>query len=201
MSEVKKAKVGGGNVGIESKVSVRIRTLLYIRMYEIAVEHKDLAKQIASNNIEHMIDEIKESMISILFSYTCLENYINTIGIDLLQPSEWNQYKGEHVGIIRKWKGISKILANKKWGKPHIVFSDDTEPFKSFLELKDIREKSLVHRQAEFSNIVETRYGITDGTIMVLNCDKAEWACDVVKNMIKKLCENIVNPPTTKWLD
>jgi len=200
MAEIKKVKVGDGVVAIGATAKVQARAELYIHMYKIALEHKDLAKQIASNDIAHMNDEIKEVMISILFAYTCLEGYINTIGKDLLKD-EWNHYKGKSVSIKYKWTGISKALATKKCGKPCIVFSDNEEPFRSFLELKRIREEVLVHRQAEFGDIADTKYGRTEGTINVLNCDKAEWACDVVKNMVKKMYGNTLNHPSIGWLE
>jgi len=184
-------------VGIKDAVSLKTRKDLFMSMYKIAKEHRDLAKQVASNDIKDMPAETDKTMISILFSYTCLEAYINTIGEDILRH-DWQRFKDKR--IEAKWRGVSNFLATKKFGKPHSVFSKDDEPFKSFLELKKIREDYIVHRPAHFGDFVQTKYGNTDGTINVLNCDNAEWACKVVKDMVKNLCDNIENPPSTDWL-
>lgn len=58
------------------RVTPRMRQNLYEHMYEIAKEHRDNAKKLDGKDIR---TEIKESMISILFSCICLEAYINTI--------------------------------------------------------------------------------------------------------------------------
>jgi hypothetical protein len=169
-----------------------------MHMYEIAKEHRDLAKQVAGKDIyKDMKAEIKESMISILFSYTCLEVYINTVGKDRL-GSDWQKYEGGSTEA--KWRGVSTALASKKLGKRHSIFNKSKEPFKSFLELEEIREDYLVHRKPEFGNVVETKYGRTEDAINVFNCDKAEWACKTVKDMVTKLNISIDNPPSATWL-
>ncbi len=186
-------------LGTDAVNSVKVRKELFMRMYKIAKEHRDHAKQVVGDDIqEHMDDEFGEAMISILFSYTCLEAYINTIGKDRL-GDDWQRYEGSSTEA--KWEGVSKSLATKKLGKQHSVFSKNDEPFKLFLELEKIREKYIVHKPAKFSDVTLTKYGNTEGTINVLNCDKAEWACKVVKDMVKKLCDNIENPPSMSWLD
>ena len=197
MAEVKKVQVGNGSVGIHGGTAiVKMRKEMFMTMYEIAKEHRDLAKQAAGKDIhKHMNLEIKESMISILFSYTCLEAYINTIGKDRL-GSDWR----ERQSTADKWTGVSEALATKKHQRPYIVFSEKDEPFKSFLELTKIRVEYLVHRKAEFGDVVQTKYGRTEGTVNVLNCDAAEWACGVVRDMVKMLCENMDNPPSVDWL-
>jgi hypothetical protein len=177
---------------------VKARAELYMLMYKIAREHKDIANKIASNDINDMNNEIKESMISILFSYTCLEAYINTIGKDKL-GNDWQRYE---VGSTEsKWMGVSNLLSSKKKGEAFSIFSKDKEPLKSFLKLEKIREDFIIHRKGHFGDIVSTKYGNTEGTINVLNSEKAEWACKVVKGMIEQLCNNIENPPTTDWLN
>jgi hypothetical protein len=194
-----KNKMGlDGAVGFEGTVTVKIRKELFISMHKIAKEHRDRAKQVASNDIQNMNDEIDESMISILFSYTCLEAFINTIIEDRL-GNDRQRYEG--ISTEAKWMGVSKFLATKKFGKPHSVFSKGDEPFKSFQVLEKIREDYIVHRPAKFGEVTQTKYGNTDGTIDVLNCDNAEWACNVVKNIVTKLCENIENPPAIDWLN
>jgi hypothetical protein len=172
-------------------------------MYEISKEHAEYAKKAAGADIhKNMNLEIKESMVCILFAYTCLEAYINTIGKDRL-GSDWLYYERErkHKPIKTKWIGVSNYLATKKSGKPSSVFSEKTELFKSFLELKKIREDYLVHRKAEFGDVVQTKYGMTEGTVNILNCDKANWACKIVRDMVSKLNESIDNPPSASWLD
>ncbi|MFC2022898.1 hypothetical protein ACFLTL_01905 [Chloroflexota bacterium] len=199
MTSVKKVRVGNGAVGINGTVAVKARIELFIHMYDIAKEHRDRAKQAAGTDIQrNILPEIKESMISILFSYTCLEAYINTIGKDSLGTA-WHNYEGSSTEA--KWRGVSKALATKKLGMLHSVFSSHKEPFKSFLELEKIRNDYLVHRKPEFANVVETKYGRTEGTVNVFNCDKAEWACSIVKDMVKKLSAHIEDAPSTSWVD
>ena len=173
-----------------------LRTELYLLMYAVAKEHRDFAKQVAGKVRN---EEIKESMISILFSFTCLEAHINAIGRDRL-GSDWQKYEGSSVGD--KWMGVSKRLASKKHGKSWDVFNKDKKPFASFLELKKIREDYLVHWKAPFSEGVKTKYGNTGAAaINILNCERAEWACNIVKEMVHKLHDNIDNPLPLEWLD
>jgi hypothetical protein len=179
-------------------VVVKMRKEIYITMFEICKEHAELAKQAAGADInKNMNPEIKESMISILFAYTCLEAYINTIGKDKLGV-DWPRY--EDNSTEGKWLGVSKALATKKSGHISDVFNHGKEPFKSFLELEKIREEYLVHRKAEFNDVVPTKYGNTEGIINTLNCDKADWACKTVKDMVSKLNESIDAPPSVGWL-
>jgi hypothetical protein len=170
-----------------------MRTELYILMYAVAREHRDLAKQAGGKD---MILELKESMISILFAYTCLEAYINTVAKDGLKR-EWEKY--EFSSTETKWLGVSKTLATKKHGKSWSVFSKSKEPFKSFMELERIREDTLVHRKANFDILVPTKYGNTAATFNTLNCEKAEWACNVVKDMVNQLTDNMDNPMPITW--
>ncbi len=88
-----------------------------------------LAKQVAGKNLN---TELKESMISILFSYACLEAYINMVGKDKL-GSGWSKFGVRCITLESKWRGISKKLVTVKLGKQHSVFKRDEEPFKSFL--------------------------------------------------------------------
>lgn len=194
MTEARNVQVGNGAVGMNATVAVKTRTELFMYMYEIAKEHRDLAKQVAGKDIhKDMKAEIKESMISILFSYTCLEAYINTVGKDRL-GSDWQKYEGSSTEA--KWNGVSNALVTKKLGNSYSIFNKRKEPFKSFLELEKIRNDYLVHRKPEFGDVVETKYGRTEGTINVFNCDKAEWACKTVKDMVTKLNISIDNPPS-----
>jgi hypothetical protein len=164
-------------------------------MYNVAREHRDLAKQVGGRD---KISEVKESMISILFAYTCLEAYINTVGMDGLWK-EWKKYGKS--STQDKWLGVSRDLATKKYGKPRSVFNKHKEPFKSFVELEKIRIDNLVHWKANLEIQVPTKYGNTDVTINTLNCDKAEWACNVVKEMVNQLTANIDNPAPARWVD
>lgn len=187
------------SVATGQPVGVKARKEIYMTMYEISKEHAELAKQTAGMDIhKNMNTEIKESMVSILFAYTCLEAYINTIGEDRL-GSDWPRYKANPTES--KWKGVSNALASKKSGRLNSVFNKRKEPFKSFLELEKIRENYLIHWKAEFGDVVQTKYGMTEGTVNVLNCDKADWACKTVRDMVSKLNESIDNPPSASWLD
>lgn len=188
--------LGGSEVEIGGEVAVVIRKELYMLMYAVAKEHRYLAKMAAAGKDMNL--EVKESMVSILFSYTCLEAYINTIGKDRLE-NEWQKY--ERSPTDSKWRGVSNKLATKKQGKPWSVFNDGKDPFKSFLELKKIRDELVVHRKADFGNVVQTKYGNTEGTINTLNCEKAEWACNIVKEMVIRLNDNIDSPLPATWLD
>jgi len=185
----------------DSPVISGIRMELYMSMYEIAKQHKDKAIEAAShNNLDYMKNEIDESMISLLFSYTCLEAYINTIGMDRL-GKDWTRYEGKNISTEAKWIGISNALASKKYGKPYSIFKKRLEPFKSFLFLKAIREEYIVHRKAQFGKGVPTNYGNVEGTITILNHNNAEMACNVVREMVIKLHDNIDNPPPIVWLN
>jgi hypothetical protein len=192
-------------VSIASETSVgtpiiKMRTALYMYMYEIAIEHKELAKIVSNENIINMKTEIKEAMISILFSYTCLEAFINIIGKDYLK-SKWEEIEKTKTTTQRKWMYVSDSLSEAKNGRKHSIFNIKKEPFKSFSKLEKIREDYIVHRKGNYQEIMQTKYGNTEGTINIVNCQTAEWACKTVKDMVKTLCENIDNPPPIDWLN
>lgn len=175
--------------------SVKIRKALFMLMYKVAKEHRDNAQRLAGKDENA---EIQESMISILFCYTCLEAYINTMGKDRLG---WDKDKLKGAYTKNKWLYISKELATKKFCREQSVFDEDKEPFKSFIELENIRHEYLVHWKADFADFVPTKYGNTEGTINVLNYEKAEWACKTVKEMVNQLNKNIDNPPSIEWVN
>lgn len=178
--------------------TIAMRRELYILMYDIAQKHRDEAIKVDGKN---QAEEIQHSMICILFCYTCLEAFINTVGKDKLGDT-WEKKWGKNKKSPTegKWMGVSKLLSNKKHGKPHSVFNKSNEPFKSFLCLEKIREDYLVHRKAEFSEVVKTKYGNTERTINILNANTADWACKTVKRMALKLVENMDDPPEVKWV-
>ncbi|MFC1972514.1 hypothetical protein ACFLVE_03820 [Chloroflexota bacterium] len=164
-------------------VSITLRTALYTRMYEIAEEHRDMAKSVAGTDRKA---EIKESMIAILFAYTYLEAYINTIGNDRLSQ-DWS-VKNKRMPLDKKWINVSTELAG------HSIYESDKEPFKSFLELKTLREENLVHWKAQANEPVPTKYGLEDIMVAKFNFEKAKWACETVKQMVSKLSENMSDP-------
>lgn len=164
---------------IKEEVIVRMRKELYLLMYEIAKEHRDLANRVVGD------DKIKESMISIFFSYTCLEAFINAIGRDRL-AIDWEKDKR---GLVKKWQDVSSALGKKE------VFKTTEEPLKSFLELKDLRHEMVVHWKAKSNAPVKTKYGTGEGTINRLNYEAAERACKTVKDMVDKLNSVIDEPP------
>ena len=173
---------------------VKMRKELYILMYDIAKTHRDEAIKMDGNNQN---EEIKHSMICILFCYTCLEAFINTIGKDNFGKN-WDTL--EKSGTTeRKWKAVSNELSTVKHGKPYSIFNKDKEPFKSFLKLEKIREDDLVHRKAYFSETVKTKYGNTEGMINVINAQTAIWACETVHSMVAELTANVDNPPSIEW--
>ena len=173
---------------------VLMRAELYMLMYQLASQHRDEALKVDGKD---QIEEIKHSMISVLFSYTCLEAFINTVGKDRL-GAIWDTYK--QGSTESKWMGVSNFLSKQRHGKLHSIFKKTEEPFKSFLRLERIREDYLVHRQAQFHEVVETKYGNTEGTINTLNADTATWSCETVKQMVLKLARNMQSPPQLKWL-
>jgi hypothetical protein len=173
---------------------VKLRKELYMLMFDIAKENRDKSEEVSGKNQN---EEIKFSMISILFSYTCLEAFINTIGKDML-GIEWSRFEGNP--IEGKWKGVSKFLASKKYGMSYSVFNNGQEPLSSFKKLKEIREDVLVHRKANFNQPVQTKYGNTDVTINTLNSEIAKWACLTVKEMVTAIATNIDNPPLIEWV-
>ena len=178
--------------------TVAMRRELHILMYEVAEKHRDEAIEVDGKN---EAEEIKHSMICVLFCYTCLEAFINTIGKDKL-GEEWEEKWGKYrrSPTEGKWMGVSQSLSRKKHGKPSPVFSKSGEPFKSFLRLERIREEDLVHRKAEFSEVVRTKYGNTEGTINTLNANTADWACRTVKRMVLALVENMDDPADVEWI-
>ena len=150
--------------------TIKVRVALYTRMYEIAKEHRDLANYVVGKDRRI---EIKESMIAILFAYTCLEAYINAIGIDRL-GTDWQRYSWDP--LDKKWKRVSRWLTSKKYGRTHSVFYKREEPFKSFLDLKKIREEHLVHWKAQALSLPAVqqcprllRYPPCNGNIPVSN--------------------------------
>jgi hypothetical protein len=175
-------------VVIKENVVVVLRKELYILMYNIAKRHRDLAEALDGKDEER---EIEESMISILFSYTCLEAYINAVGRDRL-GAEWQGFKKSSTEA--KWKGVSNRIAEKKYGKKHSVFSDRKEPLKSFKDLEQIRNEMVVHWKAKGGAIVANKYRSGGTAINTFNCDKAKWACKTVSVMVHKL-NRVINDP------
>lgn len=183
-------KESKASIGLTDTVGIQVRAAMYNRMF-------DIAKQLEGKN---RVLETKESMISILFAYTTLEAYINAIGTDFLD-SVWSQTNKINDPLDSKWLTVSKKLASKKLGREYSVFNKDKEPFKSFLALKRIREENLVHWKAEKSEPSMTKYGLLDPIIAVFDAGKAQWACDIVKQMVKRINIYIDKPPLDKWLD
>jgi hypothetical protein len=172
--------------------SVKTRTNLEAYMYDIAKEHKELAKEAMGADINtDMPLEIKESMISIFFTCACLETYINKIGRDSLNMD--TAELGKRISPVEKWKNFSKELAHKD------VFADNEEPLSSLKDLTIVRNNIIAHNKAEFHEVEATRYGVTDGMINSLNAEKADDAFNIIKKMIDKLHEEagIVYPD---WL-
>jgi hypothetical protein len=178
--------------GMEATVMTTVRAAIFSRLYDIAKEHRDIAKNIEGKDRK---TETKEAMISILFAYTTLEAYINAVGTDNL-GNEWSQNNMLQDSLESKWLNVSKSVATKKLGKQFSVFNKKREPFKSFLRLKTIREENLIHWKAEASEPIITKYNVLeDQTIAVFNATIANWACDTVKQMV-----NVVNPYVDKPL-
>lgn len=177
--------------------TVKMRTNLYEYMYEIAKEHRDIAKQVKGKGLA---EELKASMVSILFAYTCLEAYINRVGRDKL-GSRWADLEGKKTSTEAKWIKVSKDLARKKAGKQTSVFSRKKEPFKSFRKLEEIREELIVHWKAEFGDIVDNKYGRMDAVVKKLSYETAKWSCNTLEQMVRKLNESIEEPPPDEWLD
>jgi hypothetical protein len=178
-------------VEIRENVVILLRKEFYILMYNIAKEHRDLAKAVDGKDENQ---EIQESMISILFSYTCLEAYINAMGKDRL-GSEWQNYKDNSTEA--KWRGVSNRLAEKKYGRKWSIFNDDEEPFKSFRALEKIREDMVVHWKPVAGAPVENKYKSGGSAINTFNCDKAEWACETIKAMVEKF--NSLIDDSNQW--
>jgi len=179
-------------VEVSSKLEMKMRANLCQYMYEIAKKHSELAKRIAGKDRSA---EVKESLISVVFAYTCLEAYINSLGRDKLA---WTSEKLKATNLESKWQHIPDILAEKAKGRIFSVYNKRNEPFKSFLKLKSLRE-DFIHWKAEFGDVQETKYGRMDGTINQINSEVAEWASNVVIAMIKKLHEIIGEPPS--WIE
>lgn len=162
--------------------TIKGRTNVYEHMYEIAKEHVGLARDRAGETIDDMRAEIKESMISLVFAHACLETYINTRGYDVLGDKYdpyWNW--------LHKWNKVGLELSR---GNLTSIFDDKKEPYRSFEELNELRNK-LLHFKGHFADILKTKYARTEGMINWCNCKKAEWACTVVQAMVKKLCDSI----------
>jgi hypothetical protein len=172
-----------------------LRIELYKLMYEVAREHRDLANQASSRKDIRM--EIKESMISILFSYTCLEAYLNALGKDRL-GSEWNEIEHDkRISLESKLKLVSSRLATQQMGRRCSIFSKKDQLLKSLRELTEIRKHYLVHWNAEFRRAVNH----TPEATHKLNYRKAEWACDIIKQIVTKLNCKINNRDSLEWLD
>lgn len=176
---------------LKPDVYVTVRVALYNRMYDIAMEHKDLAKRYAGK--EGKV-EIKESMISILFAYTYLEAYINAIGIDHL-GTEWQKPKYKKASTVDKWKDVSRILSSNQPESRYTVFCKNKEPMKSLVKLKTIRDEHLVHWKAQAHEPVLNDGNLVDIIIATFNYKDAEWACDTAKQMVTKLNENMKEHP------
>ena len=182
--------------GLSFTVDARVRAMFHAYMYEIAKEHAASAKALDG---EDQRKEAKEAMISIMFAYTCLEAYINTVGIDNL-GEDWNEFKG--TSTWKKWLEIPAELARRKLDKTKEEFSEDEAPlkkneplFKSFKELGEIRNTYLVHLKPEFELPTSTKYGTTTDPIFnIFNCETSEWALGIIPDMVRRLDEFLIRP-------
>src|SRR4030043_654648 len=92
--------------------TIAMRRELYMSMYEVAREHRDEATKVDGKD---QAEEIKHSMIRILFCYTCLEAFINTVGKDKLGriwDEKWGRNKKSSPDD--KWLGLSQLLSSRK---------------------------------------------------------------------------------------
>ena len=173
--------------------NIRMRTNLAQRMYEIANEHRELAKKVTGRNAtKDMPIEIRESMISIVFAYTCLQAYINVIGKDNLSSS-WESY--EDASIVSKWKGVTNWIMKRRFGKIRDIYGKKL--LVAFEKLGQLRH-DMVHWNAEFLDVMETKYGRTEGIIKSISSEKAEWACDIMQMMIHSF-HNGTGIPRPVW--
>jgi hypothetical protein len=166
---------------------IAVRLGIHAYMYEIAQEHATNSKALDQKDARM---EAKESMISIIFTFTCLEAYINTVGIDNLGEA-WDNFKDNPPKS--KWIGVSNRLYLIKFGKKRNIFKAGEEPFKSFLRLKTIRDK-LTHLKPVFETAIETKYGHSDPILNIVNCGTAEWACKLVPMMVHKIDDLLLRP-------
>jgi hypothetical protein len=174
---------------------VMMRTNLAQLMYEIAEDHKELAKKVTGRDTsKDMPVEIKESMIGIIFAYTCLEAYINVMGKDQFGGG-WQSY--ENANIVSKWKGLTNYLMKRETGKIRDIYG--TKLLNALESLRLLRH-DLVHWKAEFLDIVETKYGRTEGLIESVSFEKAEWACNIMQRMISKF-HNGTDIPRPSWFN
>lgn len=177
-------------ISIVGKPRLRGRAELCIHMYEIAKRHRDLAKLVEGKNIKA---EIKESMISIIFAYTCLEAFINALGVDTL--ADGYNYNWEP---LTKWNKVGHALTKEPLKASMPIFSLEEKPFSSFEELENTRNK-LIHYKARMRDVAKTKYGPEIGLITWVNYSKAEQSCSTILAMIKKL-HNSVGITLPNWL-
>jgi len=143
-----------------------------------------------------MGSEIKNAMISIVFALTCLEGYINWVARAFL-GTNWLNYKD--TSPEGKWKGVANAITQKKFGKMRTPFSEKEPPFKSFLELVQLRN-GIVHLEPEeWLGLEEGKYGLSNVGVNQIDAEVAEQACQTVEGMITKLHE-VIEVDLPWWL-
>ncbi|WP_156171837.1 hypothetical protein [Dehalococcoides sp. UCH007] len=153
---------------------------VHVLMFEIAKKHRNNALGVKDKSFNL---EIKDSMIAILFCFTCLEAYINLLGNDFNLDTNWD--KKSYTSIEKKLLEVSKAITSVKKIKTEI--EEDSELFNSFKKLKYIREKYIVHKKPKYREVIKSSYGNTDEIITVINAQNADWACHLVQRIVLSL--------------
>ena len=169
-----------------------LRKARFVLLHDIAIKHRDDALQVDGKN---MREEIEHSMISMLFAYTCLEAFINAIAADRTDLSF-----GKKTGIESKLVSVSEHLATRKHGRRLSPFNKSSQLLESLRALTRSRI-DLVHWDAQFADVVTTKYGNTERTIETFNASQAASACRTVKDIIITVVGNMDDPPEVNWLE
>jgi len=149
--------------------------------YHIASDALEIAR-----SSETRFERAQAIATCIVFSALCLEAYINRMyyrhGESLSLPHEGR--KLYDMRLKDKWTSYAKKCASDIGG-----FDEDSEPYKTFSELIDVRNKRLVHFKADQEN---TQHGapkedhFTES--ILLDVGRAERYFKCVGDMIQRLC-------------
>lgn len=163
--------------------------------YEIEIEADfprhmyELAKEMLSRTREHFSQavigvglQMRYASLAVVCAFTSLESYINGYGPERLNLEVWRECRRLRPGT--KWMVVPQLATGQ-------TFNKETEPFQSFIWLRNLRNYVLHFREGTY-----TMTGYAGGAhpdclsfepYSKLNDQSAERACTTVIAMISGL--------------
>ena len=148
-----------------------------------------LAKEMLSRSRKHFAQaaiavglQMRYAALAVVCAFTSLESYINGYGAERLNPEVWRECR--RLRPATKWILVPQLATGQ-------TFNKETEPFQSFIWLRNLRNYVLHFREGTY-----TMTGFVGGAHPAystfepysrLNIESAERACSTVMAMISAL--------------